>query len=145
MEHTLGVFSKKCVIHKTKKVFGICTAPDCHQRILCLDCKEEHDPSHEIFFHSILEGIVLDIDREFDESIAKSSELRKAKSGDLERLDAAFESIVSKVQRAVDHVKASIMESTGLNTVDPSEWEKLKAEIKEKLSKCLDTKDENEE
>lgn len=102
MEHTLGVFSKKCVIHKTKKVFGICTAPHCKQRILCLDCKDEHDTCHEVYFHSILEGIVLDIDTEFEDAMKKSADLRESKKEDLERLEQSFDKIMEKVKSAVD-------------------------------------------
>jgi hypothetical protein len=62
--NSLGVFGKTCVLHSDKYISEICMANNCDKRIICIECRKNHNSQHWNYFQPLLDFLSVNIEDE---------------------------------------------------------------------------------
>jgi len=111
----LGVFGKPCSRHPPNLVTGICTHPDCTNRVLCHECQTSHDIKHKSSFKSVLEILKMDIESEFTELKRISEEVKSSLDKEVQKVDQYIEKIRIKIENELSEFRANTIKKIFAN------------------------------
>ena len=99
------VFNKKYKVHTDKTVCIVCTVPSCSQRVLCLSCLSQHNPSHQSSFHALADLLSYDMDSDFQLIEKKIQTAATWKVEQEKQLEKVFEALKVRFFEALEESK----------------------------------------
>jgi len=138
------VFLKPCDVHPHNQVTDICTAEYCPKRVLCPECRKNHEKTHFPFLKtlhnvtSFAKSELLRMKLDLDDS--KSIYQQKVKE-----VEIAFEDISNQVIEAISKTKEKVLKRLSLIQPDETRWQALVQEHEVAFNRCqnLVTNDED--
>jgi len=134
MQKNLGAFARPCTKHPGSHLSDICRASGCTERLLCPECRKEHDASHVPFFEAFVGIVVFDARNE----VTRLKELAQQATMEVQKLDDFFSELKKKFELVLQEVRAEILMGIfGIPNDHPAYWDDWLNNLEIKRNDCL--------
>jgi len=141
---SLGVFGRNCSNHSQEVITYICLQDNCEDRILCTECRFQHDITHKPNIKPISHFLKSDMKQEIQRMKNSLGQIHNFNEHVCSKFEDIFDKIKQELEELIEAKKKSI--STNLEpqyVKDEEYWKGYEEDITNIQNHCLSTDEPN--